>query len=126
MFGLTDEQAEELDARLSNYSESGKIDDFFYLSGDLQSKAIRDRLSDVLRRNNWKLPDRDHMGSLGGADFYGIRMYLNYNPTIPPYYIQLQKALTATGLSVDAKEFQHVDWKEGIAQLRIDVGHKKP
>jgi hypothetical protein len=123
--GLTDVQATILDARMANYTQKGHIDDFYYAIGDLQSKIIRDRIADVLRRYSWKLPPQDS-GGLAGAEFYGVRMYLNYGSKIPQYYGELKDALTATGLDVDAKEFKHPEYKPGEANLRIDVGHEKP
>src|SRR5260370_22392549 len=132
--GLTDVQATILDARIANYTKKGNIDEFYHAIGDLQSKVIRDRIADVLRRYNWKLPPQDS-GGLAGADFYDVRMYLNYENNsgaarflahIPRYYGELKDALTATGLDVDAKEFKHPEYKPGEANLRIDEGHKKP
>jgi hypothetical protein len=120
--GLTTAQKVRFQSAISQV-EPGHIEDFCYLGGDMDGKIVRDDVFHILKQHQWKLPEEP--GSLGGEDFYGVRMYLSYADVIPRYYAGLRRAFE-TVWPVDAHEYKRPDYKSGDAHIRIDTGHRYP
>jgi hypothetical protein len=116
--------------RISAFS-GATIMNLYYIGGNPESKTFCRHISEAFILSHWSFEDEaGPCLPLGGEDFYGVRMYLNYQGAIPSHYIPLKRAFAAVGVPMYSEEHKHPDsekWERTTKHfIRIDVGHNEP